>query len=236
MADREGLPLRRNPGPSAEEVEEYLRDHPDFFNERPEILRHLTPPGIDRGDGVIDFQGYILERVKGDLKRLQLDQKELIAISRNNLSSQSRIHAAVLAALSARTFEHLIEILTTDLAVHLDVDVVVLAFETDSRQNDGLCGLRLLPQGSIDGLIPPGKEIRLIGNSAGDPMLFSGAASLVRSQALMKLRIRREGPAGMLALGARSADRFNPGQGTELLGFLARVIEQAIRGWLDLPD
>ena len=236
MADREGLPLRRSPGTSAEEVEEYLRDHPDFFNERPEILRHLTPPSIDRGDGVIDFQGYILDRVKGDLKRLQLDQKELIAISRNNLSSQSRIHAAVLAALSARTFEHLIEILTTDLAVHLDVDVVVLAFETDSRQNDGLCGLRLLPQGSIDGLIPPGKEIRLIGTSAGDPVLFSGAASLVRSQALMKLRIRREGPAGMLALGARSADRFNPGQGTELLGFLARVIEQAIRGWLDLPD
>lgn len=236
MADRETLPLRRPPGPSADEVEGYLRDHPDFFNERPEILRHLTPPSVDRGDGVIDLQGYILDRVKGDLQRLQLAQKELIAISRNNLSSQSRVHAAVLAALSARTFEHLIEILTTDLAVHLDVDVVVLAFETDDRQNDGLCGLRLLPQGAINGMVQPGKEIRLVGNAAGDPVLFGGVASLVRSQALLKLRVRREGPAGMLALGARSADRFHVGQGTELLGFLARVVEQAIRGWLDLPE
>ena len=40
---------------------------------------------------------------------------------------------------------------------------------------------------------------------------------------------------GLLALGSREPDTFHPGQATELLCFLTRVIERCIRSWLDLP-
>jgi len=36
-------------------------------------------------------------------------------------------------------------------------------------------------------------------------------------------------------MGARDERRFHPGQGTELLGFLAHVVSGCIKGWLERP-
>ena len=43
-------------------------------------------------------------------------------------------------------------------------------------------------------------------------------------------------PQAMLALGSRQPEHFHPGQGTELLVFLAGTLQQCIRMWLDLPE
>ncbi|HTR84696.1 MAG TPA: DUF484 family protein, partial [Reyranella sp.] len=59
------------------------------------------------------------------------------------------------------------------------------------------------------------------------------ASTLVRSQALLRLQLRRDAPQGVLAFGSRTPDKFHPGQGTELLTFLGKVVELTFRGWLD---
>ena len=46
---------------------------------------------------------------------------------------------------------------------------------------------------------------------------------------------REPPPPALLAMGARDERRFHPGQGTELLGFLARVVSGCIKGWLERP-
>ena len=51
----------------------------------------------------------------------------------------------------------------------------------------------------------------------------------------MRLKISPMAPTGLLALGSRDIGRFTPGQDTELLGFLAKVLECTARSWLDLP-
>ena len=51
----------------------------------------------------------------------------------------------------------------------------------------------------------------------------------------MRLAASRKAPIGLLALGSRDSDKFYPGQGTELLGFLGRIGSLSIRSWLDLP-
>ena len=61
------------------------------------------------------------------------------------------------------------------------------------------------------------------------------AAGLVRSDALIRLDIAEAAPPTLIAFGSRQPDHFHPGQGTELLNFLARVLEITIRAWLDLP-
>ena len=42
-------------------------------------------------------------------------------------------------------------------------------------------------------------------------------------------------PPGLLCIGTRRSGKFHPGQGTELLGFLARSLGITIAAWLDLP-
>lgn len=235
MAERDGAPRLLRAGPSGADVADYLRKHPDFLVEHPDLIRLLTPPGHDRGAGVVDMQRYMLERLRGELGRLQESQNNLVATARANLSTQSRVHAAVLALLGATTLEHVIEVITTDLAVHLEVDAVVLGFEAQNRIATGqeVRGLRLFPKGRIDRLLGGSRDVALAGDTPGDPEIFGAAATLVRSHALLRLQPRREAPIGLLAFGARDPSKFHTGQGTELLTFLAHVVELTIRGWLD---
>ena len=233
MADQDSAP-KLEPGPSGAEVIEYLRRHSDFLVEHPELFALLASPPQYRGERVLDLQSFMLDRLRGDVGRLKTQQQELLSAARSNLSSQSRIHIAVLAMLGATTLEHLIEVVTTDLAVHLEVDAIVLAFEALDRvpRQANATALKLLTRGTIDRLMG-GKEIVLLADADADPAVFGGAATLVRSQALLRLQLRRDAPLGVLAFGARTPDKFHPGQATELLIFLGRVVELTIRGWLD---
>jgi len=68
----------------------------------------------------------------------------------------------------------------------------------------------------------------LAADRAGSIEIFDSAADLVRSYALVRLNIGSETPPALLALGSRNPTKFNPGQATELLVFLARSLELMI--------
>lgn len=221
--------------PSAAEVAAYLCTHPDFLIEHPELVAVLTPPEIRRGDNILDLQHFMMERLRSDLAQLKGQQRALIATSRSNLSSQNRIHAAVLALMEATSFEQLLQVVTTDLVVLLDVDVVTIGVESAAEQPRlPLPGIRLLPTGTVAGLLGAERPALLSNDIEGDLHLFGDAAGLVRSEALLRLTVNEEGPPGLLCIGTRRPDRFHPGQGTELLCFLARALEVTMGGWLDL--
>jgi len=219
-----------------EDVAAYLRDHPDFLASRSDLIPHLLPPSVDRGNGVLDMQYYMLQRLRGELGELQEQQRELIATSRANLNNQNRVHAAVLFLLDATSFEHLIQTITTDLAVLLDLDVAVLAVESTGSAipHVSRSQVRVLEPDGVTRILGK-RDVLLRDNIQGTPDLYGAAAGAVRSDALVRLRISAAAPAGLIAFASREPDMFHPGQGTELIGFLARVIERSIRSWLDLP-
>jgi uncharacterized protein len=249
MADRPRDQIRpaRDPAPAAvardiagreieaRDVIAYLRRHPDFLDEHPEALRLLCPPGREIGDGVVDFQHFLYERQRREINRINLEYRNLIGVSRGNLASQNRVHKAALTILAAPSFGQLIQIVTTDLAVLLDVDVVTIAVENIAgiapRLN--LHGIHLLEAGTVEQLLGEDKSVVYEADVVGDPALFGGAAGLVRSQALLRLRFGRETPTGLLCIGTRKPGRFHPGMGTELLGFLGRIVGLAIGLWLN---
>ena len=72
-------------------------------------------------------------------------------------------------------------------------------------------------------------------NIEGDATIFGAGAGLVSSDALLRLNIAPNAPRALLAFGSRQPDQFHAGQGTELLNFLARVLESCFRSWLELP-
>lgn len=222
---------------SAEDVAEYLRRHPDFLAGRPELLDALTAPAREHGKGVVDLQQFMIERLRGEVERLRASQADLIASARGNMARQSRVHEAVLALLGARTFEDAIQTITTDLAVTLDLDVAALCVEAevDELRPQLRCGIRILRPGTVDALLGAGKSYLMRPAAQGDPRLYGQVASLIRSDALIRLEVSPLRPPGVLALGTRRAGRFRAGRGTEPLAFLGRVVEVTIRTWLDLP-
>jgi hypothetical protein len=217
------------------DVMAYLRRHPDFLERHPEALQLLRAPSREVGEEVFDFQHFLIERLRADLARLTSEHRTLIAASRGNLASQGRVHKAVLAILAATGFEQLLQIVTTDLAVLLDVDIVTIAVESTAGPAGRLTlhGIRLLKPGAIDGLLGAERSMLLRADVPGDAMLFGGAAGLVRSQALLRLTFGRNAPAGLLCIGTRQLGRFHPGLATELLAFLARALGITIAQWLN---
>jgi uncharacterized protein YigA (DUF484 family) len=217
------------------DVVAYLSRHPDFLDAHPEALRLLRPPTREIGDGVVDFQHFLFERQRRELNRLNTEYRHLIAVSRGNLASQNRVHKAALTILAAPSFGQLLQIVTTDFAVLLDVDVVTIAVENIAgiapRLN--VHGVQLLEAVTVEELLGEDKSVVYEADVAGDPALFGGAAGLVRSQALLRLRFGRETPIGLLCIGTRKPGRFHPGLGTELLGFLGRIVGLSIGLWLN---
>ncbi len=219
----------------------FLREHPNILQRHPQLLAILLSPerafedeAADGGE-VVDLQSAMLERMRDELSRLETQSTDLIDASRANLQSQNRIHAAVLALLKARSVDHLVELLTIDLAELLHVDAVSLCLEGGTVPPSTNHGVRVVPVGTIDRIVEGARAVTLEENVEGDRRIFGEAAGLVRSQALLRLSVREEAPRALLAMGSRDPGRFHQGQGTELLGFLAAIMEHCIRTWLDLP-
>ena len=219
----------------------WLRANPEFFKRYPDLTVALTPPARDfgapqEGSGeIVDLQHVMLTRLQAEIGRRDTACNELIDAGRSNLQSQSRIHDAALALLGALSLDHLIERIATDLPVILDIDASALCLENGPVARSTADGIRVLPAGAIDTLLGDGRNVLLRANVSGDPRLYGEPSGLVRSDALLRLKIREGMPHAVLALGSRDPGRFHPGQGTELLGFLAHVMEYVIRAWLDLP-
>jgi uncharacterized protein len=222
---------------TAAEVVAYLRQHPDFLLTHPSLLEVLTPPNVERGERIVDMQHFMVQHQRAEIARLKGQHRALVSATRANLASQSRVHSAVLALLAASSFEQLIQIVTTDLAVLLDADVVTIAVESTGPQRPRLNhqGVQILAPGTVDAVLGVDRDVVLKGDADGDPLLFGDGAGLVRSAALLRLCVSPAAPAGLLCIGMRRPGKFHGGQGTELLGFLARSLGVTIAAWLDLP-
>ncbi|MHA1113160.1 MAG: DUF484 family protein [Alphaproteobacteria bacterium] len=236
-----GKGTRPAPSPATltdEAVAAYLRRNPDFFRDCPELLASLVPDAVHRADGTIDFQRFLVDKMRADMEGLRAQQGDLLGTSRANLAAQRRIHKAVLALLAAGDFAHLIEIVTIDLALLLDADVAALCVERQADQpRPADCGgVHIMDSGAVDAVLGSGSDVVLCADGAGDVGVFGAAAGLVRSAALIRLKIGSAAPPALLALGARQPGKFRTGQGTELLAFLARILERCIGTWLDLPE
>jgi uncharacterized protein YigA (DUF484 family) len=213
---------------TSQSVAAYLIRHPDFLTDHPELMKALTPPSRWNGDAVVDLQSYMVDMLKTELEGLRNCAQEVIETSRSNMTNQTRTHAAVLALIAASDLERLMRIITDDLPVLLDVDVAVVGLEGFLMTNGGDAEIRKLAAGDVDRLMKSNQEAVLFSSITDDGSIFAHAGSLVRSAALARLQLEPLQVEGFLALGSRNEAAFRGGQGTELLRFLARVIERCL--------
>jgi uncharacterized protein len=222
-----------------EAVAAWLRRNPDFLANNPDLLLTLTPPDQSQGQTIVDFQRFMVERQRRELDKLKASSQELLAASRGDKALQRSVHRAVLALLSAPTFERTIATVIDEWSVLLGVDVVMIGVETapDQPMPRSKAGLTALAAGEVESRLGRMQDVRIIGSvEPPDPSLFGEAAGLARSIVMLRLPIHDSTPPGLLAIGARDPGRFRPSQNTELLRFLAMTLAVTIRAWLNLPE
>lgn len=225
------------PALSAQDVVEYLRKNPAFLQQNPQAIDLLIPPKNGNGKNVTDFQSFMIKRLKDDKEKVLETTQAIVENARSNMNNQQRIHKVILRLLEARNFEEFIHIITMDLSTMLDTDISVLVVESNGHDIPHITtsGIRVLPGGTIDKWMK-GQSVLLQSHISGIEPIFGGGATLVQSQALLRVDISMDTPPAILAFGSRDPMMFQDGQGTDLISFLARVVERAFRSWLNLPN
>ena len=216
----------------------WLKANPEFLTRNPEAVDFLMPPAENGGKRkVADFQSYLVQRLRDDKESVLNNTRELVEISRENMSNVARIHDASLKLIEAYNFQEFVHTIIHDLSPVLGTDMAVLAVE--SSEHDAMTmhttGMRVVPQGTVNAWMGD-RPVVLNAHIQGNPDLYAGGATLVQSEALLRVDISLNTPPAVLAFGSRDPEFFRDGQATDLVGYLARVCERCFRLWLDLPS
>jgi uncharacterized protein YigA (DUF484 family) len=225
-----------------QEVEAFLRAHPDFLVRHPHLVEVLTPPESKRGDGVVDMQQFMLHRLQQKTRDDRSRLEELVTSLRDNQSVLQQVHRAVVALVKARTLEQPIEVVSYELPVIFGVDVVRLAVESSFYGSyptlypeDQYSGIAFIPEGTAialfeaDGvrsaiLYPDTRGQRI----EGFEHIFADCSGLVQSCAMLPMGLERAQKFAILAFGTRNAGHYHSAQGIDLLTFLAQVTETCL--------
>lgn len=213
------------PSVAAKDVAQYLKDHPDFFNQYAEVLAQITVPDPHGGRAVS-----ITERQMGTLRdqvrRLEAKLAELIRFGEENDALLTKTHRLVRAlagaADSGAVLRALYAHLGGDFAVpHVTVRMWGVAGDGSSPEftpmsvvaHEFAAGLQRPYCGASDG--PDGQA------------WFGERGGQVRSLALVALK-RGDDTFGLLALGSEEAQRFYPEMGTLYLERIGEVAAAAL--------
>jgi hypothetical protein len=236
------MSARQEPHPSEDligerEVADYLRAHPEFFQNNPSLLAQIQIPHAC-GDAVslVEYQISVLRDQNHQMKR---KLRELVQTGRDNDRISERMHRLTQGLLAAESFDATLTRLFSDLEKEFQADAVALRLfrlppalaEAHPELACARSDPRLAP---FDQFLHAGRP--LCGRLRAEQLefLFPERRDDIGSAAVLTLG--PQGEWGMLAVGSLDADRFHPGMGTLFLSRLAGVIAAALRRYMGPPD
>jgi uncharacterized protein YigA (DUF484 family) len=181
---------------------------------------------------VISFENHALANLRARVAAAEEANQDLIAFARGHSGAVASIHEAVIAAIEAEGFDHLIHIVTQEWPQILGLDAVAVALHVgDTGVRADASGLQFVDAKLIARAIKGFDGVLLRGVGRGHP-LFGPACELIRAEALIRLTSEPPLPSGLLALGQRGPQSFDTRHGSELLIFLGRVLTRCMGRWL----
>ena len=209
---------------------------PALVLEDDDVMRRLVGDSV--GDRkVVDLRDRLVERLENRLEKLAMTHRTVIAAAYENVSGTHQLHRAVLALIEPPDLASFIHRLTAEVPPLVTVDDARLCVEADVTETtvasgfgDDLGGRVLaMPEGTIADYIAldgdPASPVILRPAGAEAELIF-GEANPVQSEALMQLDVG--GAKGLLVFGSGDPRRFDAGHGTDLLEFLAGVVERLL--------
>jgi uncharacterized protein YigA (DUF484 family) len=210
----------------AKDVAAYLRRHPGFLNDFPDLASQLELPR-EQGQ-VASLAAYQLQNLREKNAELERRLAELVAVAAENERLMQRVHELNVAVLRANTPA----IAARSVIARLSED-----FQTDQVRLLVFGDLSLPPADWLSH-VPAGREELpefadflaqhepMAGRLSAERLyrLFGDRAPEIQSSALMPL-----GDLGMLAIGSRDPDRFQPGMGTVFLKMIAATVTAALQ-------
>lgn len=208
-----------------EAVARYLQDHPEFFEGYADLLARMRIPHPAGGAvSLVERQMAILRQQNRQLERKLVD---LVEVARSNDQLMERMHRLTVALFEASDLERVVQGVFEQLRDGFGADeVTLIAFDasvpaparTLARDDAALAEFR--------NFIDAGRPVLGKLKPAQLELLFGERAAEVASAALIPLG---DGAAhGILGVGSRRAEQFNPTMGTVYLARMGAIVGLAL--------
>jgi uncharacterized protein len=208
------------------EVRRFLADNPQFLREDEGLLAEL---GLKVAAGnVVDFGPAALARVHAAHQREAEQRQQLEETARANFSAQAQTHGAVVDLLDARDHADLAARVDELARARFGLAAGVVALETEALPP---AGWRRLVEGQVDLILGGSQRLARMGFAPTALPLFGAEAEQVRSMAMVRMAIWEPARQGLIAFGSPDEHGFTEEMGSELVAFLARVVERTAERW-----
>ena len=220
QGDMFGAPLE----PSA--VRRFLADNPEFIREDDGLLAEL---GLKVAAGnVVDFGPAALARVHAAHQREAEMRQLLEETARANFSAQAQTHGAVVDLLDSRNHSDLAWRVDELARTRFGLAAGVVALESEGHPP---AGWKHLVEGQVDMILGGPLRLARMGFAPTALGLFGEGAEGIRSMAMVRMAIWEPAQQGLLAFGSADPEGFTEDMGSELVAFLARVVERTAERW-----
>ncbi|MEO6689851.1 MAG: DUF484 family protein [Dokdonella sp.] len=211
---------------TAMEVASYLRRHPQFLGEFPDIAMDLVLPR-EQGPAA-SLASYQLDVLREKNRELSRRLHDLIEIAHENESLMVRVHTLTLAQMRATTLADTVRAVVAALTEDFHPDLVRLVLFRADPDLPAAEWLIAEPNGAS--AFPAFTEFfkraePLCGRLQQDKLdtLFGKHADDARSAVLLPIS-----DIGMLAVGSHDENRFHPGMGTVFLKLIGEAVSTAL--------
>jgi len=211
--------------PLHEEMKAYLKANPEIITSDPAFLADLGLKSTV--SNIVEFGPVALSRATAAHKQESRERRKLEAIARANFAAQAQTHATVIDLLEARNHSDLARRMDEVARLRLGLAAGVLALEGPGRVP---AGWKPLVEGQVDLVLGP-RKLALMGHTPTALGLFGDGAAEVKSCALVRLAIWEPAREGIIAFGSANPDAFTADMGSDLVAFIARVVERTAERW-----
>jgi hypothetical protein len=209
---------------NANDVAQFLKANPQFFDQNPQLLESIYVPHPHGGRAIPLTERQIVS-LREKVKVLEAKLGEFVRFGEDNDAIGEKVHRLSLALLGARDFAATAHALYFHLREDFAVPHVALRIWGKSLLDGTLEGSPV-ETGLQDKAATMGAP--LCGPAAGNPFLpwFREAEEHIRSMALVPLGQTRT--MGLLALGSEDPQRFFPEMGTLYLRRIGELTAGAL--------
>ena len=219
------------PTTEAQDILDFLKMHPDFFDRHPETFADLRLPHPHSGQA-ISLQERQIILLRDRIRVLETKLGSLLKFAEENDATGEKLHRVSLTMMGARSLPSLIESLALHLREAFAVPHVAL------RLWHGRIGRHEGPEFGDTSEAARIATARMDGPGCGQNFpedtasWFGDVAGHLRSFALVPLSVDGES-AGLLVLASEDPERFYTGMGTLYLRWLGELLSAALSRFAD---
>ena len=205
----------------ADTVAAYLQAHPDFFNQRDELLLSLRIPH-QRGD-TISLVERQLELLRGRNIEMRHRLSQLMDVARDNDRLFEKTRRLNLALMDATSLEELVIAVEDSLRQDFQVPFVSLVLFGDNPMPVGRWVNSAEAQRALGGLLTEGKAVSgSLREHELDFLFGEEQRKQIGSTAVVALN--HLGLHGVLAIASRDPQHYKSSVGSLFLGYVAEVL------------